>query len=136
MLIPLCYDPSETPCGRGGFADVWKANYNHQVVAAKALRVYLKSDLKRVKRVGCPQLSTLIRELSTTRTAVLQRGYDVEDALPSQRVATDRRYHDRVSARDGVRVDGERQCDRICEEKWRSRPVGTRTFFVESLIIA
>jgi hypothetical protein len=45
LKIPLCYDPKETPLYHGGFADVWKCQYNGQEVVAKVLRVYLRDDL-------------------------------------------------------------------------------------------
>ena len=52
LKIPLCYDPSERPVCYGGFADVWKGQYRGREVAAKVLRVHIKSDLRRIRRVG------------------------------------------------------------------------------------
>ena len=57
LEIPLCYDPSEPPLYHGGFAEVWKGEYNGQEVSAKVLRVYLTGDLEKTRKVGCPQLS-------------------------------------------------------------------------------
>ena len=52
MRIPLCYNPSETPCCDGGFADVWKGTYNGQTVAAKVVRVYKSDNFPRIRKVG------------------------------------------------------------------------------------
>jgi len=54
LAIPLCYDPMATPQCHGGFADVWKGQYNGREVAAKALRVYSTSDFGRIRKVGDP----------------------------------------------------------------------------------
>ena len=54
MEIPLCYDPMVTPPCRGVFGDMRKSQYRGQEVAAKALRVSQKSDLKQIRKVGRP----------------------------------------------------------------------------------
>jgi len=56
LEISFCYDPSEPAIYRGGFADVWKGEYNGQEVSAKVLRVYLTGNLEKTRKVGCPQL--------------------------------------------------------------------------------
>jgi len=56
LAIPLCYNPAEPALCRGGFADVWKGQYDGQEVSAKVLRVYLTSDLEKIRKVGCPHL--------------------------------------------------------------------------------
>ena len=52
LAIPVCYDPMENPVCRGGFANVWRGQYRDRTVAAKVLRIYLKDDLERMRRVG------------------------------------------------------------------------------------
>ena len=41
--MPQCY---------GGYAGVWKGEYEGREVAVKVLRVYLTSDLNQITRVG------------------------------------------------------------------------------------
>ena len=57
LQVPLCYDPTETPQCVGVLADVWKGEHNGQVVAAKALRIHIKTKdgLEQTRRVGDPQ---------------------------------------------------------------------------------
>ena len=52
LAIPLCYDPTEDPVCHGGFSDVWKGKLCGREVAAKVLRVYVSSDLRKCRRVG------------------------------------------------------------------------------------
>ena len=52
LAIPLCYDPSGVPQCRGGYANVWKGQHDGHEVAVKTLRVYQKSDLEGVRKVG------------------------------------------------------------------------------------
>ena len=54
VRIPLCYDRSDDPQFRGGFADVWRANYEGKEVAVKVLRVYTTSDFYKITKVGSP----------------------------------------------------------------------------------
>jgi len=64
-MIPLCYDPTETPLYHGGFADVWKGHYRGREVAAKVLRAYNASDLGEVRRVGLWWCPSWLRILTT-----------------------------------------------------------------------
>jgi hypothetical protein len=52
LQIPLCYDRSDTPLYQGGYADVWKGEYQGHSVAVKVLRVYSTSDFGKITRVG------------------------------------------------------------------------------------
>ena len=52
LQIPLCYDRSDTPLYRGGYADVWKGEYQGRSVAVKVLRVYSTSDFEKITCVG------------------------------------------------------------------------------------
>jgi len=60
LRIPLCYDRSDTPLYRGGFADVWKGEHQGRQVAVKVLRVYSTSDFYKVTSVGPHCLPTNI----------------------------------------------------------------------------
>ena len=51
LQIPVLYDRSSTPQCRGGFADVWKGQYQGQPIAIKVTRVYQKSDPDKIRRV-------------------------------------------------------------------------------------
>lgn len=52
MQIPLCYDRTDTPLYRGGYADVWNGEYEGREVAVKVLTVYATSDLDKITQVG------------------------------------------------------------------------------------
>ena len=54
IQIPLCYDRREDPKYEGGFAKVWKGEHEGTEVAVKALKVTMKSDLVKIKKVGFP----------------------------------------------------------------------------------
>lgn len=115
LPIPLCFNPAGTAQCSGGFADVWKGEYNGKEVAAKGLRIYLTSDLEQIRKAGCPQLVMFINELTAAYIAVLQGGRDLEDALPSECVATIGCNNDRGSVRDGIGMDEEWEHQRVCE---------------------
>lgn len=88
---------------------MWEGRHGGQMVAAKALRVYLTSDVKRIKRVGCPRPFMPVSELITkSHSAFLQRGCDVEDFPSPKRFTANRRDNGGRSVCDGVWVDGER----------------------------
>ena len=53
LQIPICYNRLGTPLYRGGFADVWKGEYEGCEVAVKVLRVYSTSDIAKVTSVSC-----------------------------------------------------------------------------------
>jgi hypothetical protein len=114
-VIPLCYDRTDVPLYRGGYADLWRGKHNGLEVAAKVLRVYSTSGSKAIRKVGYPQPAVCINELTMSCTAVLQGGCNVEIPSSSERVATVRCDGDWESARDGIRVDEEREHQRVCE---------------------
>jgi len=59
LQIPLCYDRSDTPLYRGGYADVWKGEYQGRHVAVKVLRVYSTSDFDKITNVGTVEYHVL-----------------------------------------------------------------------------
>ena len=91
LQIPLCYNPTDTPQTHGGLADVWKGEYKGQEVAAKALKIYITSDLKRIRKVGGVSFVMFPSELTVSHAGFLQGGHDVEDASSPKRVTTLRR---------------------------------------------
>ena len=53
LQIPLCYERSDAPLYRGGYADVWKGKYQDFHVAVKVLRIYSTSDFDKIMKVCC-----------------------------------------------------------------------------------
>ena len=51
LKLPLCYNRSENPLYRGGYADVWKGEHEGRHVAVKVLRVYSTSDFEKITSV-------------------------------------------------------------------------------------
>ena len=58
MQIPLCYNRTESPRYRGGFAEVWKGEHEGVEVAVEVLKIFVTSDLVRITRVGSPVCSS------------------------------------------------------------------------------
>ncbi|KAF9789266.1 kinase-like domain-containing protein, partial [Thelephora terrestris] len=58
LKIPLCYDRSGTPLCHGGYADVWKGEYQGRQVAVKVLRVYYTSDFEKMTSKCCKEVVT------------------------------------------------------------------------------
>jgi len=52
VQIPLCYNRMDSPRYHGGFAEVWKGEYQGREVAVKVLKVYVTSNLAKIRRVG------------------------------------------------------------------------------------
>ena len=55
------YDQKGYPVCNGGFADVWKGQYDGRDVAVKILRVYLTSDFEQIRKVGAPSTYPVYR---------------------------------------------------------------------------
>ena len=66
---------------------MWKGKHNGQEVAAKALRVYQISDLKRIRRVRGARFVAFSNELTVSHIVVLQGGRDVENASSPECIA-------------------------------------------------
>lgn len=105
LEVEVHYDQKEHPLCNGGFADVWKGRRNGREVAVKVLRVYLTSDLERIRKVGFPRLAC-VNGLTVFREAILQGGYDVEKPSSSERVAAVGSDGERGSACDDIGMDG------------------------------
>ena len=52
VQIPLCYNRTDPPLYRGGFAEVWKGKHQGREVAVKVLKVSEASDLAKVTKVS------------------------------------------------------------------------------------
>ena len=133
VTIPTCYDPTETPQSHGGFADVWKGNYAGRDVAAKVLRVSMSSDIDRIRRVSCPEMVVFVNEPTRLGAEVLQGSDDMEYTASYKRIGTGRCDDDRVSVCDGIRVDGEREHEHVCEEKCQRQPTRSCTLLTREL---
>lgn len=130
--IPLCYDPTETPLRRGGFADVWRGRHHGQEVAAKALRVRSTDDFERIRKVGCPRF-VCVNEPTASCIGVLQGGHGMGGTPPSERAATARRNDFRKPASDGIGMDGEREYQRVYEGGSQRGSARTCMFPVQAL---
>ena len=89
---------------------MWRSQYRGQEIAAKAVRVYLKDDFGKIRRVSCWRCPPFFMRVNGSRvspTEVLQGGSDVECSSSSKRATIVRRDDDKHSVRDGVGVDGE-----------------------------
>lgn len=82
LKIPLCYDRTGAPQCRGGFADVWKGQYNGLDVAARVLRVDGTCDLNRIKKVGRLRL-VMCQRAYHILTGILQGGHGMEEPSSS-----------------------------------------------------
>ena len=135
LQIELCYDPTESAERLGGFADVWKGKHKGHVVAAKALRVYLTSDLEWTRKVGGAQLVASFNELTASHTVVLQGGRDMEDTSSPECVATVRCDDDQRSGSvcDGIGVDGEWEYQRVPDGASRCQSAEARMFLIQGL---
>ena len=56
LELPFSYNTTGDPLVGGGFADVWKGQYQGREVAVKVLRVFKTDDLKKTRKVSCPRL--------------------------------------------------------------------------------
>ena len=66
---------------------MWKGQHDGRDVAAKVLRVYIKSDLRRVRRVSSPPPVACIDGLTVSHAEILQGGRDMELPSSSKRIA-------------------------------------------------
>jgi hypothetical protein len=113
LAIPLCYNPTETPLCHGGFADVWKGQYDGREVAVKVLKVYRTSNFEKIRKVDPLRLSRAPANLPRFPD-VLQGGRNMEDPSSSKCVTTVGGDDDRGPVRDGIGVDGQWEHQRVC----------------------
>ena len=134
LKIPACYDRTGTALYRGGFTDVWKGKHCGRDVAVKVIRTYSDDDLQRVIGVRCwsCSLPTCLRA-DTTTVAILQGGCDVENPPTSKHPVADRGDDVRDSVCDGIRLDGRRKHQRLCEGTPRCKSVGTGMLLTQDL---
>jgi len=52
LQIPFCYNRLDDPLYSGGYADVWKGEYQGRPVAVKVPRLYSTSDFSKITSVG------------------------------------------------------------------------------------
>jgi hypothetical protein len=57
LQIPICYNRFDAPLYRGGFADVWKGQFQGSDVAVKVLRLYATTDFAKVASVSYRELT-------------------------------------------------------------------------------
>ena len=88
VQIPLCYNQTDIPLGYGGYADVWRGEYQGCTVAVKVLRVFLMSNLDKTTHVsyqgGYPGPC---RSADRTRPEILQGSHAMENSSPSEHIA-------------------------------------------------
>ena len=82
LRVPLCYDRSDNPLYRGGYADVWKGEHRGRHVAVKVLRVYSMGDSDKITSVRFSACSKACVDWLTelTPVEVLQGGRDMESS--------------------------------------------------------
>ena len=109
LEIPLCYDVTENPLRRGGFADVWKGKHNGQDVAAKVFKLPPGDNRGRIRKVGYRRCSLLVvcTDNGPCFPAVLQGGCGVAGLPSFGCTATVGRDNDGGRTRNGVGVDDE-----------------------------
>ncbi|KAF9779225.1 kinase-like domain-containing protein [Thelephora terrestris] len=56
LQIPICYNRFDAPLYRGGFADVWKGQFQGSDVAVKVLRLYATTDFAKVASRFCKEV--------------------------------------------------------------------------------
>lgn len=62
VQIQVNYNRSDTPLYQGGYADVWKSQYQGCHVAVKVLRVCLSDHFGKIKSVGFNGLSMCLSD--------------------------------------------------------------------------
>ena len=92
--------------------------------------------LERIRKVGCPQLVVCINEQIASRAEVLRGCCDMELPSSSKRAAAIRRYNDQDPVRNGIRMDGKGDHQRVCEGERQHRSVGACAFLFRVLTIA
>ena len=82
LRVPLCYNRSDNPLYRGGYADVWKGEHRGRHVAVKVLRVYSMGDSDKITSVRFSACSKACVDWLTelTPVEVLQGGRDMESS--------------------------------------------------------
>ncbi|KAF9651098.1 kinase-like protein [Thelephora ganbajun] len=58
FLIPLCYDQSDTPLCKAGYADMWMGQHQGRSAAVKVLRAYSSSSFDTITSKYCREVVT------------------------------------------------------------------------------
>ena len=82
LRVSLCYNRSDNPLYRGGYADVWKGEHQGRHVAVKVLRVYSTSDFDKITSVRFSVCSKACVDwlIVPILVEVLQGGRDMESS--------------------------------------------------------
>ena len=131
MEIPPCYDPTGDPFSRGGLADVWKGQWQGQIVAVWVYKMWSGGDTKKITRVSHLLCSCLAVSTTDLISEVPQGGCDLEGPQPSKRVAVFGRGNNREQTSNGIRVDAERQRQGVHQGGTYRGSVRTCTFFTQ-----
>ena len=116
LKIPIPFERTGDALFRGGFADVWKGEHCGRDIAVKVVRIYSNSDLQRVAGVSFWLHSVHAYSCTdSARAEVLQGGCCMENPPASECPTTDRSDDVRDSVRNGIRLDGERKHQQLCE---------------------
>ena len=133
LHIPVHYDHTGDALYRGGFADVWKGECHGREVAVKVIRTYSNSELQKVSNVGSCQLFLRLCT-NNALTEVLQGGCDVEIPSTSECPTTNRNSNVGESIRDGIRLDGKREYQRIYQGASGGGSLQACGFYIEVLL--
>ena len=113
MQIPLCYDRVGTPLYRGGYADVWEGEHGGRKVAVKVLTIYMTSNLGKITRVSCVTTHVRTGRLITDHIEVLQGSHNMEGSSSPERSTAVGGNNDEQPIRNGIRMDDQREYQRI-----------------------
>ena len=128
IQIPLCYNRGEAPRYEGGFAEVWKGEREGTEVAVKVLKIFMTSDLAKIRKVGFSVSPKCVgRPVNVDHAEVLQGSDHLEGSSPSECAATVGSDNGQQPIRDGVGMDGQWKHQRVRQEEQGRKPFQTRT---------
>ena len=114
------------PFANGGFADVYKATYKGQLVAAKALKTTSIDDLENVHRVGGFVFCPVSQPIHVSFPALREGGSRLEMASTRKHPAICWGYIRSAPLLDGICLDGKREYHGFPQRQSRSEPVQPR----------
>lgn len=107
------YNRFDDPQYRGGYADVWKGEYQGRKVAVKVLRMYVSSDLDKITSV-CFRLGSSESSADQVFAEIQQRSYNVEKPQKSKCAPVVRSNNGRQAPHNDITMDGQREYQRVC----------------------